>query len=69
MVRKFKTADYPSMLKQSILIEECLPANHLARFVVEEVAALDLREIYNAYGDLRAISSGSRRIRENDSVG
>jgi len=50
MVRKFKTADYPSMLKQSVLIEECLPANHLARFVVEEIAALDLREIYSAYG-------------------
>lgn len=50
MVRQFKTADYPSMLKQRVLIEDCLPPSHLARFVVEEVSALDLSEIYLAYG-------------------
>ena len=50
MGRQFKTADYPSMLKQRVLIENCLPPSHLAGFVIEQVSALDLREIYSAYG-------------------
>ena len=49
-VRQFKTVDSPSMLKQSVLIEDCLRPSHLTRFVVEEVSALDLSEIYGAYG-------------------
>ena len=45
IVRQFKTADYLFMLKQSVLIEDYLPPSHLARFVVEEVSALDLSKI------------------------
>jgi transposase len=38
------------MLKQTVSIEECLPPNHLARFVVQMMAQLDLSSIYGAYG-------------------
>lgn len=34
MTRKFRTPDYEATLKTSISLEEVLPANHLARFVV-----------------------------------
>jgi transposase len=50
LVRKFKTVDYEAMLKQTVSIEECLPANHLARFVVQMISQLDLSSIYGAYG-------------------
>jgi len=49
-VRKFKTVDYEAMLKQTVSIEECLPPNHLARFVVQMISQLDLSSIYGAYG-------------------
>ncbi|WP_198288598.1 hypothetical protein [Chamaesiphon minutus] len=38
------------MLKQTVSIEECLPPDHLARFVVQTIAQLDLSSIYSAYG-------------------
>jgi transposase len=50
MARKFKTADYEAMLKQTVSIEECLPPSHLARFVVKIIAQLDLSSIYSEYG-------------------
>ena len=37
------------MLKQTISLEEALPANHLARFVVDVIAQLDLTAIYAQY--------------------
>ena len=50
MARKFKTVDYEAMLKQTVSIEECLPSNHLARFVVKVISQLDLSGIYREYG-------------------
>jgi transposase len=50
MARKFKTVDYEAMLKQTVRIEDCLPATHLARFVVKTIAQLDLSSIYTEYG-------------------
>jgi transposase len=50
MTRKFKKPDYEEVLKQTISLEEALPANHLARFVVDVVAQLDLGPIYAQYG-------------------
>lgn len=50
MARKFKTVDYAAMLKQTVSIEECVPPTHLARFVVQTVAQLDLSSIYREYG-------------------
>ncbi len=49
MTRKFKKPNYEEMLKASISLEEVLPANHLARFVVDVVAQLDLGLIYARY--------------------
>ena len=50
MTRKFKTVDYEAALDQTVSLREALPANHLARFVVELVAQLDLSGIYERYG-------------------
>ena len=50
MTRKFKTVDYEAALDQTVSLREALPANHLARFVVDVVAELDLARIYERYG-------------------
>ncbi len=49
MPRKFKTANYTETLKLSITLEEALPASHLARFVVDVIAQLDLSAVYARY--------------------
>jgi len=49
MSRKFRTADYEKTLKQTIRLGDALPANHLARFVVNVIAQLDLSPIYARY--------------------
>ena len=50
MARQFKTVDYEESLKQTVTIEECLPTDHLARFIVGIIALLDLSCIYVQYG-------------------
>ena len=50
MTRKFTTVDYEAALEQTISLREALPASHLARFVVDVVAELDLAHIYVRYG-------------------
>lgn len=50
MARRFKTVDYEQALKQTVTIEECLPPEHLARFIVAIVALLDLSVIYARFG-------------------
>jgi transposase len=50
MTRKFKTVDYEAALDQTVSLREALPASHLARFVVDVVAELDLTGIYERYG-------------------
>ena len=49
MVRQFKTVDYEASLQQMVTIAECLPPDHLARFVVSVIAMLDLSVIYAQY--------------------
>ena len=49
MSRKFKTPDYEATLNQTIRLREALPPNHLARFVVDVIALLDLSAIYARY--------------------
>ena len=49
MSRKFKHADYATTLNAPIRLGEALPANHLARFVVDVVSQLDLRPLYKKY--------------------
>jgi len=50
MSREYKTADYEAMLDTMIRLGDALPAGHLARFVVDVVAQLDLSRIYGCYG-------------------
>ena len=49
MSRKFRTANYEETLNQTIRLGEALPPDHLARFVVDLVAQLDLGRIYGQY--------------------
>ena len=49
MSRKFKTPDYEATLNQTIRLGEALPLNHLARFVVDVIAQLDLSPLYARY--------------------
>ena len=50
MPRRFKTVDYEATLDQKVSIRECLPPQHLARFIAKVIAQLDLSEIYGTYG-------------------
>jgi len=52
--RKFRTVDYEESLQQTVTVEECLPEDHLARFVVLVIMQLDLSHIYEQYGALGA---------------
>jgi len=49
MTRKFKKPDYTAAADVPIRLGEAIPANHLARFVVDIVAQLDLSTIYTQY--------------------
>jgi transposase len=49
MARSFKGVDYTESGKQSVTIDDCLPADHLARFVVTIISMLDLSAIYAHY--------------------
>ena len=51
MSRKFRTPDYEATLRTPILLGEALPADHLARFVVEIISQLDLSKLYAGYAD------------------
>jgi transposase len=50
MSRQFKTVDYEATLDSSVRLGDCLPPEHLARFVVDIVAQLDLNALYARYG-------------------
>ena len=51
MTRKFKTADYEETLNLQISLRNALPPEHLARFIVNVIAQLDLSGIYKQYDD------------------
>ena len=50
MTRKFTKPDYTATPNIQISLGEAIPANHLARFVIDMVAQLDLSAIYKRYG-------------------
>ena len=50
MTRVFKCANYEQPMILPPTIDEWLPNNHLARFIVNIIKQLDLSEIYNSYG-------------------
>ena len=49
MARRFKKVDYEKALDQTVTIRECLPPDHLARFIVAIIVLLDLSAIYACY--------------------
>lgn len=49
MARRFKRPDYTATLQTNIQLSEALPLNHLARFVVDGIAQLDVSSIYARY--------------------
>ncbi len=51
MKRKFKIPNYEKTLELQISLGAVLPADHLARFIVDVVAELDLSDIYEQYSD------------------
>jgi transposase len=50
MSRTFKKVDYDRALDLTVRLGDCLPPDHLARFVVDSVALLDLSALYAHYG-------------------
>jgi transposase len=50
MKRRFKTVDYAQTLDLTVRLGDCLPPGHLARFVADSVAQLDLSALYAQYG-------------------
>ncbi|MCA1597691.1 MAG: transposase [Chloroflexi bacterium] len=49
MSRSFKTVDYEATLNQTVRLGDCLPPDHVARFIVDVVAQLDWAPIYARY--------------------
>jgi len=49
MARRFKRVDYEQSRQQTVTIGECLPPDHLAYFIVEKIARLDLSSLYAQY--------------------
>jgi transposase len=49
MSRKFTTVDYETTLKLTVSLGEALPPSHLARFMVDVIAQLDLSALYARY--------------------
>lgn len=50
MSRQFKPLDYEATLDTSVRLGDCLPPEHLARFIVDIVEQLNLTSLYGAYG-------------------
>src|SRR3954470_19203835 len=50
MTRSFKTVDYEATLDSTVRLRDCVPETHLARFVADLVAQLDLSAFYARYG-------------------
>jgi transposase len=50
MSRQFKPLDYEATLDTSVRLGDCLPPEHLARFVVDIVEQLNLTALHAAYG-------------------
>jgi len=50
MRSRFTTVDHEATLEQAVRLGDCLPPDHLARFVVDVVAQLDFAPFYARYG-------------------
>ena len=50
VARRFKQVDYDAVIHLPVRLGDCVPPGHLAQFVVEVMALLDLTAIYARYG-------------------
>jgi transposase len=55
MARSFERVDYEKSGQQTVTIDDCLPSDHLARFIVSIIALLDLSAIYAQYGPVGGV--------------
>jgi transposase len=55
MARRFKTVDYEAALNITVTVGELLPPDHLARFIVNIIAGLDLSRIYARYAPVGGV--------------
>ena len=55
MSRQFKTADRQATLDTTVRLGDCLPQEHLARFIADIVDSLDLSALYARYGNRGAM--------------
>jgi transposase len=55
MARSFKRVDYEKSGQQTVTIDDCLPCDHLARFIVSMITLLDLSAIYAQYGPVGGV--------------
>jgi len=55
MTRVFKCANYEQPMILPPTIDEWLPSDHLARFIVNIIKQLDLSEVYDSYGQRGSI--------------
>lgn len=51
MDRKFKTVDYAAILQEPVTLSECVPPEHLARFVVGAIGQMEMSAFYARYGE------------------
>jgi transposase len=51
MSRQFKTVNYQEVLNSTVRLGDCLPHDHIARFIVDIVDELDLSAFYPRYGN------------------
>jgi transposase len=56
MTRQFKTPDYEATLNLTITLRDALPPNHLARFIVDVIAQLDLSRIYAGFAPVGGVA-------------
>lgn len=54
MSRKFRNANYEETLDLQVSLRDVLLPEHLARFIVDVIAQLDLSTIYDQYGEMGA---------------
>jgi len=50
MSRLFRTADYDATLEQTVKLGDCVPPDHLARFIADVIPQLDFTRFYQRFG-------------------
>jgi len=61
MSRLVKRADYAAPRPQAVTLDECLPPDHLARFIIAVIAQLDLPSFYRRYGARGGVADGAAK--------